>query len=109
MGNSVLRREDPDLLTGAARFVADLALRLSFVRSTTAHARIDAVDCAEARAVARVARAPAMQGQAATMLSLGTSLQSPIAVNSAPRWLWLSSGRLLKSWGQPGAALSGRG
>ena len=58
MGNSVLRREDPGLLTGAARFVADLAphgtLHLAFVRSTMAHARIGAIDCAEARAVAGV-------------------------------------------------------
>ena len=55
MGNAVLRREDPDLLTGAARFVADMApagtLHLAFVRSTMAHARIGAVDSAEARGV----------------------------------------------------------
>jgi len=54
----VLRREDPDLLTGAARFVADMApagtLHLAFVRSTMAHARIGGVDSAEARNVAGV-------------------------------------------------------
>ena len=58
MGNAVLRREDPDLLTGRARFVADMApagtLHLAFVRSTTAHARIGSVESAEAREVAGV-------------------------------------------------------
>ena len=58
MGNAVLRREDPDLLTGRARFVADMApagtLHLSFVRSTMAHARIGSVESAEARDVAGV-------------------------------------------------------
>jgi len=51
----VLRREDPDLLTGAARFVADMApavtLHLAFVRSPMAHARIGDIDAAEARDV----------------------------------------------------------
>ena len=55
MGNAVLRREDPDLLTGAARFVADMApavtLHLAFVRSPMAHARIGDIDAAEARDV----------------------------------------------------------
>ena len=58
MGNAVLRREDPDLLTGRARFVADMApagtLHLAFVRSTMAHARIGSVESAEAREVAGV-------------------------------------------------------
>ena len=58
MGNAVLRREDPDLLTGRARFVGDMApagtLHLAFVRSTVAHARIGSVESAEARDVAGV-------------------------------------------------------
>ena len=58
MGNAVLRREDPDLLTGRARFVADMApagtLHLAFVRSTMAHARIGSVDSGEALGVAGV-------------------------------------------------------
>jgi len=58
MGNAVLRREDPDLLTGSARFVGDMApagtLHLAFVRSTVAHARIGSVDSAEALGVAGV-------------------------------------------------------
>ena len=53
MGNAVLRREDPDLLTGAARYVGDMdppgAVHLAFVRSVMAHARIETVDTAAAR------------------------------------------------------------
>ena len=54
MGNAVLRREDPDLLTGAARYVGDMAppgtAHLAFVRSVMAHARIASVDTGAARA-----------------------------------------------------------
>ncbi|MDE0162361.1 MAG: xanthine dehydrogenase family protein molybdopterin-binding subunit [Acidimicrobiaceae bacterium] len=54
MGNAVLRREDPDLLTGAARYVGDMSLpgtvHLAFVRSVMAHARIAAVDTGAAEA-----------------------------------------------------------
>ena len=53
LGNAVLRREDPDLLTGAARFVGDMTppdtLHLAFVRSVMAHADITSVDAAAAR------------------------------------------------------------
>ncbi|MBA3431925.1 MAG: xanthine dehydrogenase family protein molybdopterin-binding subunit, partial [Actinobacteria bacterium] len=45
---SFLRREDHRLITGAGRFVADLAppetVHLAFVRSAEAHARITAID-----------------------------------------------------------------
>lgn len=49
LGTRVLRREDPALLRGAGRFVADLpeladAAVLTYVRSTVAHARIVEVD-----------------------------------------------------------------
>ena len=58
MGNAVLRREDPDLLTGSARFVGDMApagtLHLAFVRSTMAHALIGSVDSREALGVGGV-------------------------------------------------------
>ncbi len=54
MGNAVLRREDPDLLTGAARYVGDMAppgtVHLAFVRSVMAHARITSVDTGAAEA-----------------------------------------------------------
>jgi len=53
MGNAVLRREDPDLLTGAARYVGDMdpsgTVHVAFVRSVMAHARIASVDAEAAR------------------------------------------------------------
>src|SRR5262245_7297406 len=58
LGHPVRRVEDPDLLTGAARFVADLpveSLHAVFVRSPFAHARITAVDLDEARGMPGVA------------------------------------------------------
>ncbi|MGH8911781.1 MAG: xanthine dehydrogenase family protein molybdopterin-binding subunit, partial [Acidimicrobiia bacterium] len=48
---SFLRREDHRLVTGAGRYVADLAppgtIHLAFVRSSEAHARITAIDIAD--------------------------------------------------------------
>jgi carbon-monoxide dehydrogenase large subunit len=48
VGTRMRRREDPALLTGEARFVADLAvpgaLHAAVVRSTSAHARIRSID-----------------------------------------------------------------
>ncbi len=48
LGNAVPRLEDPALLTGKARFVADMAppglLHVAFVRSLLAHADITAID-----------------------------------------------------------------
>ena len=56
MGTRVERREDPRLLTGVARYTADLAdplldgaVHVQFVRSTMAHARITELDVSEAR------------------------------------------------------------
>ena len=53
MGNAVLRREDPDLLCGTARYVGDMdppgTAHLAFVRSVMAHARIASVDTGAAR------------------------------------------------------------
>ncbi len=53
MGNAVLRREDPGLLTGAARYVGDMAppgtAHLAFVRSVMAHADIVAMSVEAAR------------------------------------------------------------
>jgi len=47
LGHAVVRREDPDLLTGAARYVADLELpglcEAVFVRSVSPHARLVSV------------------------------------------------------------------
>lgn len=55
LGNAVRRVEDPGILTGATRYTDDLvvegALHLVFVRSTVAHARIDAIAVDEAKAM----------------------------------------------------------
>ncbi len=55
LGTAVRRVEDPDLLLGRARFVDDVpiggALHLAFVRSTSAHARIERVDVSDAAAM----------------------------------------------------------
>jgi aerobic carbon-monoxide dehydrogenase large subunit len=52
LGNSVLRREDPELLEGAAKYVDDLApvgtLSITFVRSNIAHGKLLSVDISEA-------------------------------------------------------------
>ena len=61
IGQSVLRKEDPELLTGQAQFVDDLTipgmLWLAVVRSPYAHARIKGVDTAKARAASGVVAA----------------------------------------------------
>ena len=55
LGNRVLRREDPALLRGEARFVDDLqppdAAHVTYVTSTMAHARIAGIDVSEALAM----------------------------------------------------------
>ncbi len=52
LGHRVDRREDPPLLTGSARFVADLdgegVLSAAFVRSTVAHGHLTSIDVSEA-------------------------------------------------------------
>jgi aerobic carbon-monoxide dehydrogenase large subunit len=58
IGRPLKRREDPRLLTGAGRYVDDLAppgcLHVVFVRSPHAHARITRLDLAPARRAAGV-------------------------------------------------------
>jgi carbon-monoxide dehydrogenase large subunit len=53
IGAPLLRKEDPELLTGQGQFVDDLTvpgmLWLALVRSPHAHARIVSVDCSRAR------------------------------------------------------------
>ncbi len=55
LGAAVRRREDPRLITGQGRFVADMpaegALHAHFVRSPVAHARIKSIDTSAARAL----------------------------------------------------------
>ena len=58
LGNRVPRREDPAFLTGGDRYLENIAvdgaLRVVYVRSTVAHARIAAVDTESARSAAGV-------------------------------------------------------
>src|ERR687887_1224515 len=53
VGGGVLRKEDPELITGQAQFIDDIALPgmvwLGIVRSPYAHARITSVDVTRAR------------------------------------------------------------
>jgi carbon-monoxide dehydrogenase large subunit len=55
LGNPVLRKEDPGILTGATEYYDDLKiaglLHVAFVRSTVAHARIVSIDTADAAAM----------------------------------------------------------
>lgn len=55
VGRPLPRVEDPDLVTGAGRYVADIALpgclELVFVRSHEAHGRLRAVDLSRARSL----------------------------------------------------------
>ena len=59
LGHPVRRVEDPDLVTGASRYVDDIpvdeALHAVFVRSTLAHGRVVAIDAARARDMPGVA------------------------------------------------------
>ncbi|HLH99708.1 MAG TPA: molybdopterin cofactor-binding domain-containing protein [Acidimicrobiales bacterium] len=61
VGTRLKRREDPALLTGESRFIADLAvpgaLHLALVRSTVAHARVTGIDLSAARAMPGVVAA----------------------------------------------------
>ena len=55
IGQSILRKEDPTLLTGRGRYIADIALprmlHAAFVRSPFAHAKIIHIDVSEAAAL----------------------------------------------------------
>jgi aerobic carbon-monoxide dehydrogenase large subunit len=59
IGGGILRKEDPELLTGQGRFVDDIALPgmlwLSFVRSPVAHAGLARVDVTAAKGMPGVA------------------------------------------------------
>ncbi|MDO8362819.1 MAG: molybdopterin-dependent oxidoreductase [Actinomycetota bacterium] len=61
LGSRLLRREDPALLTGEAKYTNDLhlpgALHLALVRSPHAHARIVSIDLSAAKAAAGVVAA----------------------------------------------------
>jgi carbon-monoxide dehydrogenase large subunit len=61
VGTRLKRREDPALLTGESRFVADLqiqgTLHVALVRSPVAHARIESIDLSSALAMPGVVAA----------------------------------------------------
>ena len=84
MGTQVLRVEDPDLLTGRARYVDDLPiggmLTLRFVRSAMAHARVGGVDVSAALEVPGVVAA-----YGAAELGLGDLISKPGRLYPAPR------------------------
>jgi aerobic carbon-monoxide dehydrogenase large subunit len=75
VGQRVRRREDPRFLTGHGRYVDDLriegARHLTFVRSPFAHARIDAIDASEAKAL------PGVQVFTAADVGLGVNPVPP--------------------------------
>jgi carbon-monoxide dehydrogenase large subunit len=53
MGGGVLRKEDPELISGQARFIDDITLPgmqwVGIVRSPFAHARINSIDTSRAK------------------------------------------------------------
>ncbi len=59
LGNPVLRKEDPGILTGATEYYDDLkvdgVLHVAFVRSTVAHANVTGIDTSDAKAMPGVA------------------------------------------------------
>jgi carbon-monoxide dehydrogenase large subunit len=72
LGNSVVRMEDPTLLTGVGKYVDDLEelgmLHVAFVRSSAAHAKVVSVD---------VSAAESMPGVVAVYHSRGDDLGLP--------------------------------
>jgi aerobic carbon-monoxide dehydrogenase large subunit len=66
LGNSVLRKEDPGLLTGANRYTDDIVVEgethIVFVRSTMGHAELRSVDTSEAESMPGVLRVLTAEG-----------------------------------------------
>ncbi len=92
------RREDPALLSGESRFVADLvvpgALHAVLVRSTVAHARIRSIDVEQARAmpgVVAVFTGPELESEWAGPLPCGWPVTADM---KAPAHLPLAVGKV---------------
>lgn len=97
-GSSVLRREDPRLLTGAGRYVDDIVLpgllHVAFLRSLQGHARIGAIDTQQAKQTRGVVEVLTFEALARWMEPLPTfGAASPllakgvdITVNDAPQY-----------------------
>ncbi len=77
LGNRVLRREDPALLTTGGTYVDDIAVPdaafVTYVRSTIAHARLGEIDTREAMA---------MPGVLAVITAADIDLPRPAASHS---------------------------
>ncbi len=109
LGNRVVRKEDPALLTVGGQYVDDVAnhepalagaLHLTFVRSTMAHARVTAVDIEAARGAPGVVAL-------FTHDDLGLAPASPPfpMLNGAMLTPWLADG-LVRYVGQPVAVIA---
>jgi carbon-monoxide dehydrogenase large subunit len=107
LGKPVPRREDRRLLTGQGRYVADLripdAAQVVFITSPIAHARIDHVDTAAARAAPGVLAV-------VTAADLGLEPLPPLMPMHDQRMLrpWLADG-VVRYVGEPVAAVVATG
>jgi aerobic carbon-monoxide dehydrogenase large subunit len=91
VGGGVLRKEDPELLTGEARFVDDLTLPgmvwMAVARSPFAHAKIISVDLSKALAVDGVLTAFSGQDLAGDWIgSLPCAWPVTEDINMPPHW-----------------------
>src|SRR3989442_1902389 len=91
VGGGVLRKEDPELLTGEARFVDDLTLPgmvwMAVARSPFAHAKIISVDLSKALAVDGVLAAFSGQDLAGDWIgSLPCAWPVTEDINLPPHW-----------------------
>lgn len=105
-GERIKRREDPRLLTGAGRYVADLAppgaLHAAILRSPHAHARIRALDVAAARSGPGVALAVTAAELGATARPFPLLIPNP---NLRPRMPSALAGAETHYVGEPMAAV----
>ncbi len=106
IGERVRRREDPRLLMGAGRFVADIAapgaLQAALLRSPHAHARIVRLDLAGARRAAGVACAVAAGDLGAANAPFPLLVPNPALKAFMPRGL---AAGVVRYVGEPVAAV----
>jgi carbon-monoxide dehydrogenase large subunit len=85
LGNSVVRLEDPTLLTGEGKYVDDLVepgmLHVTFVRSTMAHANLVSVDVSEAESMPGVVAVYHSRGDDLGLASLQQFPMIPESLN----------------------------
>ncbi len=106
IGERIRRREDPRLLMGAGRFVADIAapgaLHAAILRSPHAHARIRRMDLAEARRAPGVACAVAAADLGAANAPFPLLVPNPALKAFMPRGL---AADVVRYVGEPVAAV----